>query len=562
MTRTSAFHLRWIFVISLLSIPGAVAQAQAQSAGQAVACKDPTDPDIVFQSELCAAHAGCALVVKINKTCAAVQRFYDKLAESVGFGVKTLFGYRKKVEDQNVWDAVQTDNSRRLDSVATARAKSDEVLAGLKGAPTDVMKETGADGVERVYVGNVADGKLKGYGVRYGSDGEITRGVWSMNHLSGAADSLSVAASGEVTRRVGVFADDRFVNGTMVQADGQRVEGNFNPKTGQLSEGSKFGVDGSLLEQGTFRNGQLYIGDKYANDKVVASVNGPREEMRKAEAEQAANLERLQRAQEAAAAAEEASRRARQAEEQQFRDALGAMNPGQLYALADELTAGGDARKAREVLRTLVARFPDHALTAEAVKQMSALGAADAAARAATAKSTMQAKSSADAPQGCESSYRSLSAELKEMNAPPATGSVAALQRVIYATTKSLALGNGTCQGSAHEAELTTGMQAALDSATTACKQIAANASLCSARPSLSSLQAEAAQSQQRDEAARQQAQADAKAQRERAEMQDALNQLSDAIGKAVKARSGGATSDNTCGNGRPKPVGGVCTAR
>ncbi|MDA7415728.1 hypothetical protein PGB34_05070 [Xenophilus arseniciresistens] len=56
--------------------------------------------------------------------------------------------------------------------------------------------------------------------------------------------------------------------------------------------------------------------------------------------------------------------------EQQFRTSLQTMNPGQLFARADELTAQGDAVRAREVQRALVSRFPDHPLAATAARQM------------------------------------------------------------------------------------------------------------------------------------------------------------------------------------------------
>ncbi|MFM2084422.1 MAG: hypothetical protein RLY95_1240 [Pseudomonadota bacterium] len=46
------------------------------------------------------------------------------------------------------------------------------------------------------------------------------------------------------------------------------------------------------------------------------------------------------------------------------------MNAGQLFAKADELSSSGDSAKAREVLRSLVSRFPDHPLAAQAAAQM------------------------------------------------------------------------------------------------------------------------------------------------------------------------------------------------
>lgn len=47
-----------------------------------------------------------------------------------------------------------------------------------------------------------------------------------------------------------------------------------------------------------------------------------------------------------------------------------AMNSGQLFAEADELNTQGDFTRAREVHRSLMSRFPDHALTATVARQM------------------------------------------------------------------------------------------------------------------------------------------------------------------------------------------------
>lgn len=58
---------------------------------------------------------------------------------------------------------------------------------------------------------------------------------------------------------------------------------------------------------------------------------------------------------------------------------------------------------------------------------------------------------------------------------------------------------------------------------------------------------------------------AQAQAERDRAELREALNQLTNAIGQAVNARGGtgpGGPAAGTCGNGRPRPAGGVCTAQ
>lgn len=61
------------------------------------------------------------------------------------------------------------------------------------------------------------------------------------------------------------------------------------------------------------------------------------------------------------------------AAEQAYRDSLKTLNAGQLFTLADELAAAGDATKAREVRRALVSRFPDSPLAATAAQQLAGM---------------------------------------------------------------------------------------------------------------------------------------------------------------------------------------------
>lgn len=67
---------------------------------------------------------------------------------------------------------------------------------------------------------------------------------------------------------------------------------------------------------------------------------------------------------------------AARAAEQRYRDSLKTLNAGELFTLADELAATGDATKAREVRRALVSRFPDSALAATAAQQLAATAVA------------------------------------------------------------------------------------------------------------------------------------------------------------------------------------------
>lgn len=74
----------------------------------------------------------------------------------------------------------------------------------------------------------------------------------------------------------------------------------------------------------------------------------------------------------------------------QFREGLSSQTAGQLFAKADELNAQGDTAKARETLRLLVSKFPDHPLAATAAQQMAALNNAAASNSNAAAATSSQ----------------------------------------------------------------------------------------------------------------------------------------------------------------------------
>lgn len=56
---------------------------------------------------------------------------------------------------------------------------------------------------------------------------------------------------------------------------------------------------------------------------------------------------------------------------EQLRPEWAKLNPGQLYAKADEFLSREESLKARAVFRTLLSRFPDHPLAATAAQQIS-----------------------------------------------------------------------------------------------------------------------------------------------------------------------------------------------
>jgi hypothetical protein len=89
------------------------------------------------------------------------------------------------------------------------------------------------------------------------------------------------------------------------------------------------------------------------------------EERRRADAQREIARVQAQRDAEARRLAAERDREAKA-----FQAKLSTSNAGQLFSLADELAAKGEADKARQTLRSLISRFPDHPLAATAAQQM------------------------------------------------------------------------------------------------------------------------------------------------------------------------------------------------
>lgn len=102
------------------------------------------------------------------------------------------------------------------------------------------------------------------------------------------------------------------------------------------------------------------------------------EERRRADAQREAARAQAQRDAEARRLAAE-----RDLEAKTFQTKLSTSNAGQLFSLADELASKGEVDKARQTLRALISRFPDHPLAATAAQQMA--GVAPSAASGASA---------------------------------------------------------------------------------------------------------------------------------------------------------------------------------
>lgn len=421
-----------IFIVALL-VAGITAHAQTPPEDVAACRGEITDPDVQLQMDLCSAHLGCKLVLKINKTCTAVRGFLDRLGQKIEKTSSSLMGSlfgRKEIPADALWEATQTDNTRSIGSNADVQAREKTIRDGLAASTGTWRTGRNAAGTEYAAYGPTSkDGNAaEGWGMAVFSNGEISRGQYADGKLNGQGDRVVLGSDGSSSRHSGEYSsgqatgkgvrvaatgttsEGEFMAGALYQgtrraADGSSEKGSFDLKTQQLTWGEKLGADGALLEKGSFRDGRLYTGDRYAAGQLKEHVDGAAAERAAAEAQQRAVLE-----------AQAKARAAAQARERDYRASLGTLNAGQLYALADELKSNGDANKSREVLRALVSRFPDHPLGAQAVRQMQALAQPRPAAAAPVGAAPAAART--DFSSVCMRNFRKIWDILKAQQAP------------------------------------------------------------------------------------------------------------------------------------------------
>lgn len=207
-----------------------------------------------------------------------------------------------------------------------------------------------------------------------------------------------------------------------------------------------------------------------------------------AQKEKAAEMEAMQKAQAADKIAKELA-----ASKAAYANFLNTAPVGQLFARADELSSQGDTTKAREVLRTLVSRFPNHPLAATAAQQMATMSAASAnAANSANAGGSNNAASGGPVsnvsvqPPGAGNCWDVLAKREKEYEAMkrrtvPA-GSTPPLMRVMWMTADSMKIIDTYCAGDAKAAKYRGELQTAYNESKTACEQMTAGGQ-CSANP-------------------------------------------------------------------------------
>ena len=381
---------RLLIVLSLsLFAIGAPTAAHSQVNPEIANCSELKDEATITQADLCSAHIGCRFVLGVQKTCARAKSYLERLRTAIGEGTPTLFGLlgnRKEVTPDAIFTAaLGADNmaqQRNLAGSTKFQQQAQDVSARVREVGnSSALTGRAPSGTDWVYYGQASGGKASGTGSFIYSTGEIQRGQFKNDSLDGPSEVLFAngtrfvgAINEDSGRREGLQVDEagfvrdgaRYSDGTfigvMTRPDGSKFRGTIDKTV--LKEGRDYRPDGSLNEEGRYEGGKLSVGTRYDAAGVATAVNLPAE---REAAKRAAAAEQQQRKQDE----EQRKREAAAQAEQQFRASLQTMNPGQLFAKADELNAQGDRNRSREVLRTLVSRFPDHALAATAARQLS-----------------------------------------------------------------------------------------------------------------------------------------------------------------------------------------------
>jgi len=359
-----------------------VGSALAQGTSNWAHCSEITDPDIAEQMDYCRAHLGCRMVLNIQSSCAAARSFLDRLRARIGEGVSGFLGLGRdrSVQSEHIWDSLMTPAAREVDALPEWRARSEAIAAAVAKADRTVIEGKSANGGTYVHIGEVRDGQANGYGTRYTSGGIVARGQFRNSQLEGQGEYLW--PSGSLERASGVFKDSLLngqgvmaskdgsfltatfsqgkpVEGVYRSADGQRYEGIFDGPSGRLVSGTIYDAQGRVREKGTWRDGSLYIGERYQNGQVTERVNRAEEATRLAETRQREALDRQRREVEQ-----------REAAARQFESDLQTLAPAQLILLADQMKSAGRLQDAQRAWRALVSRFPDHALASVAIEAL------------------------------------------------------------------------------------------------------------------------------------------------------------------------------------------------
>ena len=394
--------LQILLALAVIVMPVANAQSSMDTDTNPANCNEMIDPDLKFQMGVCASYAGCGLVMSFHRACTKTKKFLNNLKEIMTrdesaakeaqasdtslFGRLKSFvgGGKKDVTPSQVFEASLTDKMRAMETRdPELKDKTNAIREGISKAGNQVLTET-ISGTTKTYIGDVKDGKANGWGTEYWSNGVIKRAEFKNGQTWGPGDRIAP----DDTRQLGEFVANRMNgSGAWLMPDGRQYKGTFT--NGEVSGAGEISRDGVPISRGVYDKGNLTVGTIFDAAGGQQQVDKFQDARQAAEAQQKLAYERQQledaerlaaaeRQKASQAAAEQRRKEEAAAVERAYRESLNTMNAGQLFAKADELSSNGDSAKAREVLRTLVSRFPNHPLAAQAAAQMTSGSATNA----------------------------------------------------------------------------------------------------------------------------------------------------------------------------------------
>ncbi len=453
--------------------------------------------------------------MSVQKTCAKVKSFLNRLNEKVGEGSWSLFGRHKEVDAAQVFDAFKeseqedakyksflekaaspnwgplTSDARSMRNDMPIESRRKERRVSEKGTKKTVTYLTyNMDGsLSFIDFESASDGvrALAYKGAKKSAQGEMETAVSELINSNGEATlnskggrapgtgilELSRTRSGHLYSGV-LMEQEKHFNGKMERLDGSAFQGKmaFSAIGTQRLDGTEYDPDGRKLEEGQYRNDVLAEGHRYSPDgKILATLTTLSDERRATQAK----IEREQ-AETKRLAIERQNRESKTKQENEAR--IARMNPGELYAYADELSSGGKPEDAKKIYRMLLSKYPNHALAANAAQALSSGGNFSRS----EASNTNAGEPKGNVPRGdCEQLIETQENEFLAINKRQLTGMTEGLERVMWMTSQRILIIDQNCPNNKKYTQMRADLKTAFDQAKQNCAQISSDP--CKSQP-------------------------------------------------------------------------------